>query len=118
MDLFSGVKRISGAITFNSVFIDSIIKYKVSNHIIFGVRSDKTPAPIEVENLVLILVSAGILSHSATVEKSEDELTSNSVKINVTLSPLTHNMQCDSTRLALFDDIYQRQIQIKDPLVV
>ena len=60
---------------------------------------------MEVKTLVLILISAGILGHSATVETSEDESTSNSVKINVTLSPLTHNRQCDSTWLVLFIDI-------------
>ena len=67
---------------------------------------------------MLILVSAGILGHSATVETSEDESKSNSVKIHVTLSPSTHNRQCDSTGLALFDDIYWRRIQVKNPLVV
>ena len=58
------------------------------------------------KNLVLILVSAGILGHSATVETSEEEGQSSIVKINVTLSPSTHNRQCDSTGLTLFDDIY------------
>ena len=108
MDLFSGVNRISEAITFDPVIVDSIVNYKESNRLIFGVKSDKKPAPIEVKKLVLILVSAGILGHSATVETPDDESKTSSVKINVTLSPSTHNTQSDSTGLALFDDIYWR----------
>ena len=118
MDLFSGENRIAGAITFDPAFVDSIIKYKRSNRLIFGVKSDKKPAPIEVKKLVLILVSAGILGHSATVATSEKEGESSIVKINCTLSPSTHNKQCNSTGLALFDDIYWRRIKVRDPPVV
>ena len=87
MDLFSGENQISGAITFDPVFINSIIKYKLCSFLIFGVESGTKPAPIEVKMLVLILVSAGSWGHSATVETPEEEGQLSIVKINVTISP-------------------------------
>ena len=72
MDLFSGENRISGTITFYPMLIESIIKYKGCNRLVFGVKSDKKFAPIEVKKLVMILVSAGILGHSTVVETSEE----------------------------------------------
>ena len=65
----------------------------------------------------MILVSAGILGHSAFVETSREEGKPVQVKINVTLSPSIHNRQCDMTGLALFDDIYWRRIRVREPLV-
>ena len=105
MDLFSGENRISGAITFNPVLLDSIIKYKGCNPLIFGVKSNKKPAPIEVNKLLLILISACILGHCGVVQTSDKKGESAVVKMNVTLSPSTYNKECDSTWLALFNDI-------------
>ena len=49
MDLFSCENRISGAITFNHMSLELMIKYKGYNYLIFGVKSDKKPKPIEVK---------------------------------------------------------------------
>ena len=91
IDLFSGENIISGAITFDPLLIESIIKYKGCNRLVFGVKSDKKFAPIEVKKLVMILVSAGILGHSTLVETTREEGKPVGVKINVTLSPSIHN---------------------------
>ena len=50
MGLFSGDNRISSEITFDPVLIDLIRKYKGCNRLIFGIKSDKQPAPIDVKN--------------------------------------------------------------------
>ena len=85
MDLFSGENRIPGAIKFDPVLIEYIIKYKGCNRLVFGVKSDKEHVPIEVEKLAMILVSSGILGHYDIVENSEEEGKPVEVKINVTL---------------------------------
>ena len=118
VDLLSGENRIPGAITFNHVLFESIIKYKGCNRLIFGVKSDKKPAPrIEVKKLSLILISAGILGHYGVIQTSDEEGVSLVVKINVTLPPSIHNKERDSTGLANFDDIYWRRIRARLPII-
>ena len=65
-----GENRTSGAIPFDPVLLESIIKYKGCNCRVFGVKSDKKPVPIEVNKLFLIIIYAGILGHCAVVEMS------------------------------------------------
>ena len=114
MYLFSGGNIISGAITYNPVFLESILKYKAYNRLVFGVKSDEKHAPIEVNNLLIIIIS---LDHCTVVEPSDEQGESIVVKINVTISSLTHDKECDFTWLALFDDIYWRTIRVQ-PLII
>ena len=72
MNVVSGDNRISGDITFIPVLLDKIKKYPNSNRIIFGVNSNKKPAPVLVKKMIVVLVSANILRHTGTVGTKEN----------------------------------------------
>ena len=53
MDLFSGTNIISVDITFMPVLLDNIKKYPGCNRLVFGVNSNKQPAPILIKKCCL-----------------------------------------------------------------
>ena len=103
--------------------IDLIRKYKGCNRLIFGVKSDKQPAPIDVKKLVLILVTARILGHCAVVEKNQTDGLNDivSVKIKATLAQsITSNAANNDggvVSFALFDDYYWYRIRVREALI-
>ena len=121
--IFSGDNQISGEITFDPALIDLIRKYKGCNRLIFGVKSDKQPAPIDVKKLVLILVTARILGHCAVVEKNQTDGLNDivSVKIKATLAQsITSNAANNDggvVSFALFDDYYWYRIRVREALI-
>ena len=57
IDLFSSKNRISGDITIMLVLLDHIKKYPGCNQLIFGVNSNKQPAPILIKNAARLNIS-------------------------------------------------------------
>ena len=57
------------------VLIDHIKKYPGCKRLLFGANSNKPPAPIFIKKMLLVLISANIINHDASVgvatEKSE-----------------------------------------------
>lgn len=112
--------RISGEITFDSVLIDFVRKYKWCNRLILGVKSDKQPPPIDVQKIVLILVCVQLLGYCAVVDALDNEYELTLLKINVTLvwsiKYNAGNNKCDAILLALFDNNYWPKIQSRPAL--
>ena len=72
IDLFSGCNRISSDITFLPVLLDKIKQYPGCNQLVFGVNTNKPPTPIMIKKMMLVLIAANILSHTATVATSTE----------------------------------------------
>ena len=112
MDLFSDDHRISGGITYIPVLVDKIRKYPDCNRIIFGVNSNKEPAPVLVKKMLLVLTSANILRHNATVGTNDKDSTSTPVVIKAVLAHSRSRVVGGMIQYALFDDIYWNRVRI------
>ena len=113
MDLFSGDNRISGDITFVPVLLDRIKKYPNVNRIIFGINSNKEPAPVMVKKMLLVLVSAKILRHTGTVG-TKDTNNTDYTPVLITAA-LAHSQSSEVGGLlqyALFDDRYWHRVKL------
>ena len=122
MDLYSGENRISGTITFDPVLLTAIKKYPDCNRLVFGVDTNKSPTPIQVKKLILVLLAAKILCYTATVkETTEYEATNKDKKYNITVTVravLGHSHTNDGNRriFAMDDDSYWSTIKLRPPL--
>ena len=122
MDLYSGENRISGTITFDPVLLTAIKKYPDCNRLVFGVDTNKSPTPIQVKKLILVLLAAKILCYTATVkETTENEATNKDKKYNITVTVravLGHSHTNDGNRqiFAMDEDSYWSTIKLRPPL--
>ena len=55
------------------VLLDHIKKYPGCNRLLFGVNSNKPPAPILIKKMLLVLISANIINHDASVGVASDK---------------------------------------------
>ena len=119
MDLFSGSNRIGGDITFLPVLCDKIKIYPGCNRLVFGVNSKKPPAPIMVKKMLLVLIAAKILSHTATVGTSTETNVDNvSVTIKAVLGYSMRTNTNDIPIYAMFDDMYWQRIKVLPPHII
>ena len=63
LDLFVGENRIDGRPIIKTILINAIAKYPSSNRLLFGVISNKKPAPILVKKALLVLLASGLLGY-------------------------------------------------------
>ena len=118
MDLFSGTNRISGDITFMPVLLDHIKKYPGCNRLVFGVNSNKRPAPIQIKKMLLVLISANILNHTASVEDSTDKGgIGTQVVLKAVLGYSRRAEQNGIPTYAMFDDYYWFRVKVLNPVV-
>ena len=81
-----------------------------------GVNSKKEPQPIMVKNIPLVLISANILVHAATVETAADK----DIPVNETtpvvlkdiLGYLRQSVTNGMPAYAMFDDYYWHRIKV------
>ena len=106
MDLVSGDNRISGDVTFLPVLLEKIRKHPIYNRIVFSVNSDKEPAPVLIKKMLLVLTSANIIRHNATVGTKDKDSTSTPVSIKAVLDHLRWSVVGGMIQYALCDDHY------------
>ena len=121
MDLYSGENRISGTITFDLVLLTAIRKYPDYNRLVFGVDTNNSPTTIQVKKLILVLLAAKILCHTATVkETTENEATNKDKKSNITVTVKvlghSHTNDGNCRIFAMDNDSYWSAIKIRSPL--
>ena len=119
MDLFSVSNRISGDITFITVLLDHIKKYKGCNRLVFGVNINKSPQPIMIKKMLLVLIAANISSHTTQFnESTDDNGDSASVVIKAVLGYSIHNIANNMPIYAMFDDLYWYRVKKINPLAI
>ena len=88
--------------------VEAIRKYPDSNRMIFGTNSNKSPEPIQVKKLILMLIGAKILRHyPVRKEKSPG-------KFEVTIYGALAFVKGNPTQLALSNDSYWNLLPLKD----
>ena len=87
--------------------VELVRKFKGSNRLLFGVKSDKKPEPSVVKKMFLVLIAAKIMKYSTTRETKPDGKTV--VRVHGALVFDT----MDRTKLALNVDNYWTRIKLK-----
>ena len=106
--LFVGKARIESQVSIGDVLLKKICTYKSASRIIFGIKTDKSPAPVSVKKMLLVLLAAGILGYDI-VKKKTNRDNKEEITYGEIFGCLSFTRDSDDTKtnmLALHDDVY------------
>ena len=117
-----GNNRISDDINFVPVLLDKIKKYPGYNRLVFGTNSNKYPTSIMVKNMLLVLISANILSHAAIVNASTTKKLASDEALPVVIKQVLGYSRCQETSgivvYAMFDNYYWHRVNVIHSIVM
>ena len=112
LDLFVGSARIESRVSIGDVLLKKICAYKSVSRIIFGIKTDKPPAPVSVKKMLLVLLAAGILGYDI-VKKKTNRDNKEEITYGEIFGFLSFTIDSDGTKknmLALHDDVYWSRV--------
>ena len=95
------------------VLLDHIKKYPGCNRLLFGVNSNKAHVPMLIKKMLLVLTSANIINHDASVGVASDKSELGPpVVLKAVLSYSCRQEPNGVPKYAMFDDYYWFRVKV------